>query len=103
MSITNAEWWLMGVMVVVALAVGVAIVVVVRILRARCPACRKPTLELDLRDHPGGLVAGSTSAMMFRCQSCSAEFRREDNGPLISKDAWDRGAREELPRAKVHR
>jgi hypothetical protein len=92
----------LAIVAVAVVAVG-AMVLLVHLLRTRCPGCRKPTLELDLRDDPGGSVPGVPTAKMFRCLTCAAEFRRDDGGPLIPKIAWDAGARDELPRAKVHR
>jgi hypothetical protein len=79
-----------------------AIVMIVSILRARCPACRRPALEPDCRLSRDGREAG-TGAKMFQCAFCLTEFRRLDRGPLVRKSAWDAGARDELPRARVLR
>jgi transposase-like protein len=87
---------------IVAAFVG-GVLLVLHLLRLRCPACRKPTLEVDLRDRSDGRIPGAPSAYRFRCQTCGEEFRRQDGGPMIAKAAWEAGAREELPRARVHR
>ncbi len=80
-----------------------AVLILVRVLRIRCPACLRPRLEVDLRDRDDGHVPGMPRATKFRCRRCRSEFRREDGGPMIPKAAWDTGTRHELPRAKVHR
>jgi hypothetical protein len=100
---TGNDWWAVGVTLAFAVAAIGAMVVVVLVLRTRCPACRKRGLELDLRANPGGIDGGAPHARQFLCPHCSAEFRRADRGPLIPRSAWEAGAREELPRARVHR
>ena len=94
---------MVAVCVVFALAAIAGIVLLVRLSRTRCPECRKGTLEIDDREHPGGIVPGVPSALMLRCLACAAEYRRDDKGPLIPKLAWDAGARDELPRATLKR
>ncbi len=100
---TTDEWWGVGLTIAIAAAAIGVMVVVVAMLRTRCPACRKLGLELDLRTNPGGIDARTPATKQFRCPSCEAEFRREDGGPLIPRSAWEAGARQEIPRAKVHR
>ena len=94
---------LTGVILLVALAAIGGIVLLVHLLRTRCPACRKPTLELDLRGSASGTLEGQPLVQMLRCQTCGAEYRRDDKGPMIPKAAWDAGARDELPRATLKR
>lgn len=89
-------------LLIVAAFTGV-VLLVLHLLRLRCPTCRKPALEVDLRDRTDGRMPGDASAYRFHCRACGEEFRRQDGGPMIAKAAWDAGAREELPRAKVHR
>ena len=96
----SGETWMKLLVVAIGLAGGGVMVVISYMLRTRCPACRKATLELDLTTNAGGIDQG-TNAKMFRCTSCSAEYRRHpEGGPFIPRSAWEAGAREELP--KVH-
>jgi hypothetical protein len=88
--------------IAICVVVACAIVMIVSIIRARCPACRRPALERDMRTHRRGIEPG-TGAKMFQCAWCLTEFRRLDRGPLVRKSAWDAGARDELPRARVLR
>ncbi|MBA2538616.1 MAG: hypothetical protein H0V17_03200 [Deltaproteobacteria bacterium] len=100
---TTDEWWGIGLTIAIAAAAIGVMAVVVQLSRTRCPACRKPGLELDLRASAGGVDDQAPDARQFRCPHCEAEFRREDGGPLIPRSAWEAGAREEIPRARVHR
>ncbi len=95
----------MGKLIVVAigLAAAVMVIVIAYLLRTRCPACRKPTLELDLSENPGGDEV-ATGGKMYRCTTCGAEYRRRHNeGPFISRAAWDAGAREAIPKVRALR
>ncbi len=87
----GALWF---VVIVLPAVVVVLAFVVYRVFRLRCPACRKSLTRSDER---------TRSAKTFRCRACRGEFRRQDGGPLIAKAAWDAGARDALPQAKVHR
>src|SRR5258705_9932305 len=80
-----------------------AITVVVRGSN-RCPACRERTLVVR------SLVRGRVwppvnrtpiDETLYRCEACGAEFGREGRGPLIPRHAWDAGAREAFPAARV--
>ncbi len=99
---TTDGWWGVGMTIAIAVGAAGAMLVIARVLRTRCPACRKPGVELDLRTNPGGVDGSSPLVRQFRCPRCSAEFRRDDRGPLIPRAAWEAGAREEIPRARVH-
>ena len=100
---SDGEWALIGVTIAIPLAVAIVIVVAHRVVRARCPECTAP-LVLDVRNNNhAGVVWGSPGARMFRCKNCGTEYRRENRGALISKTAWDAGARVGLPRATLVR
>jgi hypothetical protein len=71
-------------------------------IRPRCPVCRGKTVELDTRDHVGGIEV-ATGGKMMQCLQCGADLRCAEGGPLIPKAAWDSGAREALPPARVLR
>ncbi len=79
---------------------GAIMLVVMVIARVRCPRCRQPTVELDVREDFAG-VDRESGAIKFHCISCGAEFRRQDKGPMIDRDAWDAGARDPIPAARV--
>jgi hypothetical protein len=100
---TIDEWWGIGMVIAIAGAAAGAMVTIAHVLRTKCPACRKPGLELDLRTNPGGVEDGAPSVRQFLCPRCGAEFRRDPGGPLITRGAWEAGAREDIPRARVHR
>lgn len=55
--------------------------------RRRCPACR--LLQLKWTD-------GS-----YRCNACNAVFFEEDGKGLVTKEAWEAGAREPIPGARI--
>lgn len=99
---SNEDW---GKLIIVGIGlVGAGLVfILVYFLRTRCPACRKPTLELDLRTNPGG-VDVHTGGRKFRCTACRAEYRRADEGgPFITREAWEAGARDAIPKAQARR
>jgi hypothetical protein len=69
--------------------------------RTTCPGCGEQALRMRK------LVRGLTwpprgrpvDESFHRCDACGAEFGRENSGPLVPKQAWDEGARGEIPRA----
>jgi hypothetical protein len=88
--------------IAISIVVIGGIVVFVGLVQQRCAACRKPALELDTRDNPGGIDT-ATGAHAFRCTRCGAEYRRLERGPFIPREAFEAGARDALAAAKVVR
>jgi hypothetical protein len=104
----------------VAIAGGIGAGVVYLLLRRRlaeslagklsgrgrpCPLCRAravaacgAVLATTRGDDGRWRPAHETS---YRCGACGAELRALNDGPLIAREAWDAGAREDIPRARV--
>ena len=70
-----------------------------------CPVCGEPAVVASggvlatKRDESGHWIP--QHEMKFRCGACSADLCALNNGPLVTREAWDAGAREEFPRATV--
>jgi transposase-like protein len=60
--------------------------------RMPCPQCGKPKLALAAASHDG--------VTRFRCRLCCAEYYRHD-GKLIGRAAFEAGARDPFPRARL--
>lgn len=75
--------------------------------RTRCPSCGARTLDTYDFLRPNQVdVAGKhfpASWSKHRCSSCGAAFMRYDRGGLITKEAFEAGARAALPEATVVR
>jgi hypothetical protein len=69
--------------------------------RATCPACGKKTLRMRslVRGHVWPPRGRPIDESLHRCDACGSEFGRENDGPLVPKQAWDEGARGEIPKA----
>jgi len=69
--------------------------------RLTCPACGERTLRLRslVRGHHWPPQGRPIDESLHRCDACGAEFGRENDGPLVPKQAWDEGARGEFPKA----
>ena len=55
--------------------------------RRRCPACRALLLRW--------------TGQNYRCLGCNAEFFEEHAKGLVTKEAWEAGAREPIPGARI--
>jgi predicted RNA-binding Zn-ribbon protein involved in translation (DUF1610 family) len=93
-----------GILLVVAISVVVAVVMIVvgLLVKMRCPSCGKRKIELDERQHIGG-VDFSINGKLFVCTACHTELARFDSGPLLPRRAAREGAREPIPRARAVR
>jgi len=82
---------MMATMLAFAIACGAGMVLSLRAAarrpRRRCPACRALLLRWTGRN--------------YRCVGCSAEFFEEGDKGLVSKEAWEAGAREPIPGARI--
>jgi hypothetical protein len=69
--------------------------------RGVCPTCRAKKLETTgfWRVNPPCEFGSSYSG--FKCEACAAEFRKWENGGMVTREAWDAGAREPPPVAIV--
>ena len=73
--------------------------------RRRCPACR----QLLLRWVDGALATNpgpddrpfGASCSHYRCSGCQAEFFEENAKGLVTREAWEAGAREPIPGARI--
>ena len=94
--------WLIGLVLFGLLAVCVylvAMIVVVRI-NGRCPRCGVRRLAIEPNSVKTGRGPNGPFLLeCYRCGECGGQFRRLNRGGLITKEAWDAGAREPLPTA----
>jgi hypothetical protein len=66
-----------------------------------CPACRARKLETTgfTRVNPPSEHGSSYSS--HTCEACGAEFRKWENAGMVTREAWDAGAREPPPVAII--
>jgi transposase-like protein len=80
---------------------GILLLVILFALeRKKCPVCQRRRVAMRFTD---GYTDGETNIVSYRCKKCRTEFRTFNGGPLIPREAFDDGAREPLPQAKVRR
>lgn len=68
--------------------------------RTTCPACRAKKLVMTAYtrvDPP----AEHSHYNSYTCEACRAEFRKWGNAGMVTREAWDRGARAPPPVAIV--
>jgi hypothetical protein len=92
--------WLLT--VVVATAVVFIILCVCNRPRP-CPTCRAKALTWIGYATPrtARTCVPQPEDRHYRCAACHAEFCRRDRGGLVGKAAWDAGARDAIPIARV--
>lgn len=82
---------------VVVIGIGV-LSLLFAIERKRCPVCTRRAVAMRFTD---GSSYDGVHIVSFHCKQCRAEFRTLNGGPLILRDAFDRGMREPVPHARV--
>ena len=84
---------------VAVVVIGIALLSIPFALeRKKCPVCTRRAVAMRFTD---GYSRDGVHIVSFRCKQCRAEFRTLNGGPLIPRDAFDRGAREPVPQARV--
>jgi transposase-like protein len=76
------------------------IAVVFALERKRCPACSRRALALRFFQ---STKVGDVDVSHFRCRRCKTEWRSYNGKDMIARAAFEAGATEPLPVAKVHR
>jgi len=96
--------WLVTVVLGSAACLGVVAV----LNRARpCPTCEARALECIDGTMPHVHFGRSEkccepfTTRHYRCSACAAEFFRQDSGALVGKQAWEAGARDTIPAARL--
>jgi hypothetical protein len=74
---------------------GAALAALLSVTRKQCPNCRKRKLSQD--------IASQGGVRHFTCGHCESEWRSYNGGGLVSREAFDAGAREPIPTAIVRR
>jgi hypothetical protein len=83
----------------VAVVIGGA-ALIFAVERKRCPACSRRAVAMKFTD---GYSADGVNVVSYKCKRCRAELRTFNGGGLITREAFDAGAREPLLKATIHR
>jgi hypothetical protein len=76
---------------VLVLCCGAALGAIVAVGRKRCPHCSRRGLSLDLSSQGG--------VRNFTCHYCRSEWVSYNGSGMITREAFDAGAREPIPTA----
>ncbi len=84
---------------VAVVLIGIAVLsILFAIERKKCPSCQRRAVAMRFTD---GYSNGEINIVSFHCKQCREEFRTLNGGPLIPRHAFDLGAREPVPQARV--
>ena len=87
---------------VLAVAIPLVLVMLLMYRKRTCPGCRQRAARLVEARREILLVDGhrrSTSLQSYRCASCSSEWVSYNRRGLISRAAYEEGARDPIPTA----
>jgi tRNA(Ile2) C34 agmatinyltransferase TiaS len=77
---------------IIAIGLGAIVVLLLGIRPStKCPSCRKGLIEHALDD----------GALGLRCATCNMDYRRTDERQLVTVEAYDSGATEPPPEARL--